>query len=77
MDEEERNRLEKLVQADNQRIRILRIGVFLLLGLSAALTSWYIYRFKRDTEEEALHDTFFNVAEKLVSGLISDLSLKV
>lgn len=72
----EQDRVEMLVEQDNRRIRIVRFGVFVLLMVSVALTSFFIYNQKKRAEEKALHETFTSVANKLVSGTLDMVSLK-
>lgn len=72
----EQDRVEVLVEQDNRRIRIVRFGVFLLMMVSVALTSFFIYDQKMKAEEKALDETFTTVANKLVVSTLDMISLK-
>ncbi|KAG7360901.1 hypothetical protein IV203_036000 [Nitzschia inconspicua] len=67
---------EALVKRENRTVNISRVVVILILIGATIATAYSVFRFTRDGEEEAYDNAFHNVASKLTSSLVSDMSLK-
>jgi len=68
---------EAIVKKENRAVHVVRFLVIALLMTATGLTSYFVYKFTRDSEQAALDDAFDSIGLKLTTGLVSDTSLKV
>lgn len=68
---------EGLVRRENIVILLVRLVVFVLLVSSTVLTSWFVYTFTYQSEEDEFKDKFSGAAASLVANFLSQLSTRL